>query len=186
MIAFTMFFSGGLIPTFLVVRNLGLIDTYAAMILPWLVSPFHIIIMRSFFMSLPSEVEESAMIDGAGYFKTFFFIVLPLSKPVMATVGLWLAVSHWNSWFDVLIYITDESMFTLPIILRRIIVTGTHELLDIEHLTMLATEMIARPEVSTAGLRAAAIFVTTIPILCVYPFIQKYFVQGTMLGSLKE
>ena len=119
------------------------------------------------------------MIDGAGRFRIFFTIVLPLSKPILATVGLWLIVGHWNAWFDVLIYVMDESLFTLPIILRRIILAGTQQM-DSKDVSLLG-DMLASP----AGLKAAAIYVATIPILCVYPFIQKYFVQGIMIGSLK-
>jgi putative aldouronate transport system permease protein len=181
LIVFTMFFSGGLIPTYLLVRDLGLLNSYSAMILPGLVSAFNLVIMRNFFMAVPEEIEESCLIDGAGRWRTFFSIVLPLSKPVLATVGLWLAVGHWNAWFDVLIYITDDAKFTLPIILRRIIITGTQQMFDMTMGTITAQDSVASPE----GMRAAAIFVATVPILCVYPFIQKYFVQGIMLGSLK-
>ena len=182
-ITFTMFFSGGLIPTYLVVRDLGLIDSYLVMILPGLVSAYNMIIMRNYFMSLPEEVEESAMIDGAGRFRIFFSIILPLSKPILATVALWLAVGHWNAWFDVLIYITDETKFTLQIVLRRIILTGTQQMLD----AMNSSEQLMDQFASTSsdGLKAAAIFVATLPILCVYPFIQRFFVKGIMIGSLK-
>ena len=182
LIVFTMFFSGGLIPTYLLVVSLGLMNTYAAMILPGLVSAFNLVIMRNYFMSLPEEVEESCMIDGAGRFRIFFQIVLPLSKPILATVALWLAVAHWNAWFDVLIYITDDKMFTLQIVLRRIIITGTQQMLDLNITSeLLQSQVQSSPE----GVKAAAIFVATIPILCVYPFIQRYFVKGIMIGSLK-
>jgi len=181
MIVFTMFFSGGLIPTYILVVNLGLMDTYAAMILPGLVSAFNLVIMRNYFMSLPEEVEESCMIDGAGRFRIFFQIVLPLSKPILATVALWLAVGHWNSWFDVLIYISDDKMFTLQIVLRRIIITGTQQMVDLNVSSEVADQM----QASAEGVKAAAIFVATLPILAAYPFIQKYFVKGIMIGSLK-
>ena len=183
LLVFTMFFGGGLIPTYLVIRDLGLIDNYLVMILPGLVSAYNMTIMRNYFASLPEEIEESAMIDGAGRFRTFFSIILPLSKPILATVALWLAVGHWNAWFDVLIYITDEHMFTLQIVLRRIILTGTQQMLD----AMNSTEEVLDNFTATSseGLKAAAIFVATLPILCVYPFIQRYFVKGIMIGSLK-
>ncbi|MFH1880381.1 MAG: carbohydrate ABC transporter permease [Bacillota bacterium] len=181
-IVFTMFFSGGLIPTYILVVNLGLMDSYAAMILPGLVSAFNLVIIRNYFMSLPEEVEESCMIDGAGRFRIFFQIVLPLSKPILATVALWLAVDHWNAWFDVLIYITNDKMFTLQIVLRRIIITGTQQMLDLNISSeVLASQIQSSPE----GVKAAAIFVATLPILCAYPFIQRYFVKGIMIGSLK-
>ena len=183
LMVFTMFFGGGLIPTYLVIRDLGLVDSYLVMVLPGLVSAYNMTIMRNYFSSLPEEIEESAMIDGAGRFRTFFSIILPLSKPILATVALWLAVGHWNAWFDVLIYITDEKKFTLQIVLRRIILTGTQQMLD----AMNASETIMEDYTATSseGLKAAAIFVATLPILCVYPFIQRYFVKGIMIGSLK-
>ena len=181
MIVFTMFFSGGLIPTYILIVNLGLMNSYGAMILPGLVSAFNLVIMRNYFMSLPEEIEESCMIDGAGRFRIFFQIVLPLSKPILATVALWLAVGHWNSWFDVLIYITDDKLFTLQIVLRRIIITGTQQMVDLNVSSEVMNQMQASPE----GVKAAAIFVATLPILAVYPFIQKYFVKGIMIGSLK-
>jgi putative aldouronate transport system permease protein len=164
------------------VRDLGLMNSYASMILPGLVSAFNLVIMRNYFMSLPEEVEESCMIDGASRFRIFFQIVLPLSKPILATVALWLAVGHWNAWFDVLIYITDDKMFTLQIVLRRIIISGTQQMLDFNISTeVLANQIQSSPE----GVKAAAIFVATVPILCAYPFIQRYFVKGIMIGSLK-
>ena len=181
-IVFTMFFSGGLIPTYLVVKNLGLLDTYAAMILPGFISAYNMVIMRNYFQSLPEEIEESCLIDGAGRFRIFMQIVLPLSKPILATVALWLVVGHWNSWFDVLIYISDDTKFTLQIVLRRIIITGSKEILDTSAAAN-AAEM--ESVVSSEGLKAACIFVTTLPILCAYPFVQKFFVKGIMIGSLK-
>ncbi len=181
-IVFTMFFSGGLIPTYLVVKDLGLLNTYAAMVLPGFISAYNLVIMRNFFQSLPEEIEESCLIDGAGRFRIFMQIVLPLSKPILATVALWLAVGHWNAWFDVLIYISDDTMFTLQIVLRRIIITGSKEILD----TSAAANAAANEAVvSSEGLKAACIFVTTLPILCAYPFVQKFFVKGIMIGSLK-
>lgn len=182
MIVFTMFFSGGLIPTYILIVNLGLMNTYAAMILPGLVSAFNLVIMRNYFMSLPEEVEESCMIDGAGRFRIFFQIVLPLSKPILATVALWLAVGHWNAWFDVLIYITDDKMFTLQIVLRRIIITGTQQMVE---MALTSESLLNDIQASPEGVKAAAIFVATVPILAAYPFIQGFFVKGIMIGSLK-
>ena len=181
-IVFTMFFSGGLIPSYLVVKNLGLLDTYASMILPGFISAYNMVIMRNYFQSLPEEIEESCLIDGAGRFRIFTQIVLPLSKPILATVALWLVVGHWNSWFDVLIYISDNTKFTLQIVLRRIIITGSKEILDT---SAAANAADMESVVSSEGLKAACIFVTTLPILCAYPFVQKFFVKGIMIGSLK-
>ena len=176
-IVFTMFFSGGLIPSYLLNKNLGLMDNMLVLFLPGLVSAYNLVIMRNFFQTLPEEVEESAMIDGAGRFRIFLSIVIPMSKPILATVGLWLAVGFWNSWYDVLLYITDESKFTLQIVLRRILLTGSKEIMEF---TSTAQEM-----VSSEGLKAASIYVATIPILLVYPFLQRYFVKGINMGSLK-
>ena len=173
-IVFTMFFSGGLIPSYMLIRTLKLFDTYAVMVLPGLIGAYNLVLMRNFFISLPEELEESCMIDGAGRFTIFFRIVVPISMPIIATIGLWLAVGHWNAWFDVLLYVRNTDMFTLQIILRRIIQTGTDEMLDMNEV-----------QASTEGVKAATIFVATLPILCVYPFIQKYFVKGVMVGSLK-
>ena len=181
-IVFTMFFSGGLIPTYLVVKNLGLLNTYSSMILPGFISAYNMVIIRNYFMSLPEEIEESCLIDGAGRFRIFLQIILPLSKPILATVALWLVVGHWNSWFDVLIYISDDTKFTLQIVLRRIILTGSKEILDT---SAAANSAEMESVVSSEGLKAACIFVTTLPILCAYPFVQKFFVKGIMIGSLK-
>ena len=181
-IVFTMFFSGGLIPTYLVVKNLGLLNTYSSMILPGFISAYNMVIVRNYFMSLPEEIEESCLIDGAGRFRIFLQIILPLSKPILATVALWLVVGHWNSWFDVLIYISDDTKFTLQIVLRRIILTGSKEILDT---SAAANSAEMESVVSSEGLKAACIFVTTLPILCAYPFVQKFFVKGIMIGSLK-
>ena len=158
-IVFTMFFSGGLIPSYLLVKELGMIDSYASMILPGLISAYNMVIVRNYFQSLPEEIEESCLIDGAGRFRIFLQFVLPLSKPILATVALWLAVGHWNSWFDVLIYIqNDPNKFTLQIVLRRIILTGSKEILDTSAAANAAeTESV----VSSEGLKAACIFVTT-------------------------
>ncbi len=181
LIVFTMFFSGGLIPSFLLVKSLGLLDTYASMILPGLISAYNLTIMRNYFQSLPEEIEESCMIDGAGRMRIFWQFVLPLSTPILATVALWLAVGHWNAWFDVLIYISDKDKRTLQVVLRNIIITGTQELDSDASAHSVADEM----QVSSEGLKAASIYVATIPILCVYPFLQRYFVKGIMVGSLK-
>ncbi len=182
LIVFTMFFSGGLIPNYLLIRDLGLLDNFFVQILPGLVSAYNLVIMRNYFQSLPEEIEESCQMDGAGRFRIFFNIVLPLSMPILATVGLWLAVGHWNAWFDVLIYISNEERFTLQVVLRRILITGTQQMLETAQMDVTAME---NAQSSTEGLKGAAIFITTLPILCVYPFIQRYFVKGIMVGSLK-
>jgi len=181
-VVFTMFFSGGLIPSYLLIKNLNLFDSYLAMILPGAVSAYNLVLMRNFFQSLPEDLEESALIDGAGRFRIFYQIVLPVSTPILATIGLWIAVAHWNAWFDVLLYIRDTNKFVLQIILRRILQQNSQEMMDIMSASA-AQEQDALT--STPGLQAAFIFITTLPILFVYPFAQKFFVKGIMVGSLK-
>ena len=180
-IVFTMFFSGGMIPSYLLIKSLHLFDTFAVMIVPGLIGAYNMVLMRNFFSSLPEELEESCMIDGAGRFTIFFRLVLPCSKPILATVSLWLAVGHWNSWFDVLLYINDTDRYCLQNVLRRILLEGTMQFLDLNNLATEVTET----QMSTEGLKAATVFAAIIPIMCVYPFIQKYFVKGVMVGSLK-
>ncbi len=179
-IVFTMFFGGGLIPTYLLVKSLGLINSYMSLILPGLVSAFNLVIMRNFFAAIPEDIEESCMIDGAGRFTIFFKIIVPLSTPILATVGLWLIVDHWNSWFDVLLYMQKPNLETLQIVLRRIIVMGT-QAIDMTSGAVFSEQQVT----SVEGLKAASIFVATVPILCTYPFVQRYFVKGIMIGSLK-
>ncbi|SDD13325.1 putative aldouronate transport system permease protein [Paenibacillus sp. UNCCL117] len=170
--AFTLLFSGGMIPTFLVVQQLGMLNTIWAIVLPSLVSTWYLFIMRTFFEALPEELEDAATIDGCGSFQVLLRIVLPLSMPVMATIGLFTAVNQWNAFFDALIYLNDRSMYPLQIMLRNILIAGTNVQGEGD-LTHLVT------------LKYAMIIIATLPILCVYPFIQKYFVQGAMIGGIK-
>jgi len=179
-IIFTMFFSGGLIPNYLLVKELGLLDSRWALILPGLIAPFTMIIVRNFFMSLPAEVEESAKIDGADDLKVLYSIVLPVSKPIIATISLWYAVAHWNAWFDSLLYIHDPNKTVLGTVLQKIVVEGSQEFQDFEK-AQVGMGITVTPDI----IKAATIMVATFPILCVYPFIQKYFVKGVMIGSLK-
>ncbi|MEF3306905.1 carbohydrate ABC transporter permease [Paenibacillus sp. GYB003] len=172
MAAFTMLFSGGMIPTFLVVQKLGLLNTIWAIVLPTLVSTWHLFIMRTFFEGLPEELEDAATIDGCGSLQVLLRIVLPLSLPVMMTIGLYTAVGQWNAFFDALIYLNDRSMYPLQIMLRNILVAGAK-----------ITSESDSSQLQT--MKYALIIVATLPILCVYPFIQKYFVQGAMIGGIK-
>jgi putative aldouronate transport system permease protein len=184
LIVFTMFFSGGLVPTYILVRNLHLTNTIWALIIPGLCSAWNIIIIRNFFASLPDEVEESAKIDGANDIKIFFEIILPLSTPILATVTLWTMVGHWNSWFDAMIYITGNKIKVLQIVLRETLndatqMSGFNELLAI-------SEMDKQGQAYTPeSIKAAILLIVTLPILCVYPFLQKYFVKGIMIGAVK-
>lgn len=172
MAAFTLLFSGGMIPTFLIVQRLGLLDTIWAIVLPSLISTWYLFIMRTFFEGLPEELEDAAAIDGCGSMQILVRIVLPLSLPVMVTIGLFTAVNQWNSFFSALIYLNDRGMYPLQIMLRNILIAGTNVQGEGD-LTHLET------------LKYAMIIIATLPILCVYPFIQKYFVQGTMIGGIK-
>lgn len=177
-IILTMFFSGGLIPNYLWISKLGLIDKNAVLILPWLIGAYNLILIRNFFQQIPGELEESAWLDGAGDFKIFLKIILPVSKPILATIALWLAVFHWNAWFDCMIYIRDTKKIVLQVLLQRIIIQGTTKEIISGNEQMLFD---AKPEV----IKAACIYAATLPILCTYPFLQKYFVKGIYIGSLK-
>lgn len=178
-VVFTMFFSGGLIPVYLLVKNLGLMNSIWALVLPGLIPTFTMIIARNFFMALPESLEESARIDGAHEFRILLSIVVPISMPIIATVTLWTAVGHWNAWFDSLIYTTDSTKHVLQVVLRRIILEGTAEVVDASSSS--AESAVSNPDT----IKAATVMVTTIPIVIFYPFLQKYFVQGMLVGSLK-
>jgi putative aldouronate transport system permease protein len=174
-IVITMFFSGGLIPSYLLIKSLGLIDSRWALIVPGLISTYSLLILRNFFMGIPEELEDSAKIDGASDLRILFTLVIPLSKPVLATLGLWSAVGHWNAWFDALLYLQDQKLFVLQTFLRRLVITTEGDpLLPVSSVFETAETV-----------KAAVIMFTALPILIVYPFLQKYFVKGTLVGSLK-
>lgn len=177
---FTMMFSGGLIPTFLLIKNLGLLDSLLVYIIPMLVSAFNVILVKNFFESIPQSFRESAYMDGANDFQILFKIYIPLSKPVLATVALITAIAHWNSWFDALIYVNDENKQVMMSFLRRIIVEG--------NTAMMSQQQMSESMVSFTPdtVKAAIVIVTILPILCIYPFMQKHFVKGIMLGGVKE
>ncbi len=179
MIVVTMFFSGGMIPSYLVVKELGLMDTMWAIVLPVAINTYNMIIIRTSFQSLPESLFESAQLDGANDFTILFRIALPLSKAVLATMVLFYSVSHWNSYFSAMLYLDSKDKYPLQIILRNKLISG------------LFSEEASQSGGSTSftvtdsTLRAAVIMFTTLPILVVYPFVQKYFVKGVMIGSLK-
>jgi len=178
MIFFTMLFSGGMIPRFLIVRSVGLLDSLWALIIPTAVSTYNVFILRNFISNIPVSLSESARIDGANETYILWRIIVPLSKPVMAVLGLMYGVGHWNSWFECIIYINTTARYTLQPILRQIL------------FTMSTIHFFAHdPELTNAGMpevvKMAVIVVATVPILCVYPFLQKYFIKGIMLGSVK-
>lgn len=177
-IVFTMFFGGGLIPTYFLIKNLGLLDTRLVYILPGLVSTFSMLILRNFFQAIPDELEDSAKMDGANDLRILFQIVMPLSLPVLATLSLWSAVGHWNAWFDAVLYIQDPGKQVLTTFLRRVVITG-------EDLSMYASDTSDTALGYREPIKAATLMFTALPIIIVYPFLQKYFVKGTMVGSLK-
>ncbi|QTN00564.1 ABC transporter permease subunit [Sediminibacillus dalangtanensis] len=180
MVLFTMIFSAPLIPTFLVVQNLGLLNTVWALIFPTAISAFNLFVMRSFFMQIPQELIESSRMDGLGELRILFQIVLPLSKPAMATLGIFYAVFHWNTYFNALMFIEDRSLYPLQIKLREMIVDEnfTSDPTSDFYTTMLSS--------SPEGIKMATIIVATVPILLIYPFLQRHFIKGFMLGSLKD
>ncbi|MCU6709580.1 carbohydrate ABC transporter permease [Paenibacillus sp. J5C_2022] len=178
LIVFTMFFSGGMIPTFLVVKGVGLMDSFWAMVLPGAVSTWNLIIMRTFFQAFPTELEESGRIDGLSEFGIFLRIVLPLSKAVLATIGLFYAVGIWNNFYQALLYLRDSDLYPLQVVLRNIVLAGQINNGDV---TSVGGDQLIVEE----SLKFTTILVSTLPILLVYPFIQKYFVKGVMIGSVK-
>lgn len=175
----TMVFSGGLIPLFIVVKSVGIYNSIWALILPGAVQTFNIILMLNFFRGLPYALTESALIDGANHFQIMTKIMVPVSKPSLATVGLFTMVNHWNSWFDGMIYISDTAKYPLQTYLRNVI-----QSVDIASIDL--TSVGAMTNVSQKTVTAAQIFVAIIPILLVYPLLQKYFITGMTLGSVKE
>lgn len=179
LIIFTMYFSGGLIPVYLNVKSLGLLDTYASLILPVAINTFNLIIMRTAFASIPESLEESARLDGAGHFRLLFQIILPLSKATVAVILLYYAVEHWNSWFNAMIYLNDRNKFPLQLVLQEILIQND---------TSSMTQMVSAGDSSSVGetVKYAVIIVSSLPIFCIYPFIQKYFEKGVMIGAVKE
>lgn len=174
----TMMFSGGLIPTYMTIRNLGMLDTIWALVLPGAVPVFNVVLMMNFFRSIPHEIEEAAFIDGAGQWTTLFKIYLPLSLPSLATISLFVLVNHWNSWFDGIIYMNHTYNYPLQSYLRTIIISP-----DIQSMT--SSEELVMSEISERTYKAAQIFLAAVPILCVYPFLQRYFMSGLTMGSVK-
>ena len=181
LITFTMFFSGGLIPSFLLVNSLGLRDTMWALIFPGAISTYNMIVMRTSFQSIPADLHESAYLDGANDVTILTRIILPLSGAMIATITLFYAVGHWNSYFNALIYLDSREKYPLQLLLRNIVIQGA----DSEMLNFAGTATDTASTIVTQNYKYAAIEVAVLPILCVYPFIQKYFVKGVMIGSLK-
>jgi putative aldouronate transport system permease protein len=181
MIFITMLFSGGLVPRYLLVNELGLIDSLWALILPNLVSAWNTFILRNFFYAIPESLEESALLDGATPITVFTRIILPLSKPALATIGMFYAVAHWNGWFPGVIYLNSLEKLPVQNIMRNMI--QLYSPADINSVVMNDEQFLSNPPIDS--LQMATIVVGTVPILAIYPFVQKYFVKGVMVGSIK-
>jgi putative aldouronate transport system permease protein len=176
LVLFTLLFQGGLIPTYLLVKNLGLMNSYWALMLPGLVSAWNLLVMKSFFENLPVELKDAAKTDGASEWQVFWDVVLPLSRPILATIGLFYAVGHWNEFFDALLYISSTDKQPLQIVLREILSAGnTNEFVDVNRAASMPVQ----------SLRAAAVIIALIPMLIVYPFLQRHFTKGVLIGSIK-
>jgi putative aldouronate transport system permease protein len=180
-LVFTMFFSGGLIPSYLLIKELGMLDTFWVMVIPNAVAIWNIIIMRTFFQTtIPIELQESAMIDGCSNIQILIKIVLPLSMPVIAVMVLFYAVGHWNSYFNALIYLQDRELFPLQLILREILIQS-----QTDEMVKATSESFVKQQLSVEGLKYAVLVVSNIPMMLLYPFLQRYFVKGFMIGAIK-
>ncbi|OBZ14919.1 sugar ABC transporter permease [Bacillus sp. FJAT-27264] len=178
-IVFTMFFSGGLIPTYLNMKNLGLLDTRWAMILPSAISTWNLLVMRTSFAGIPAALEESARIDGANDFRILFQIFIPVSLPIMAVMTLFYGVGHWNAYMDALIYLRNKDLYPLQLVLQGILISNSTD-------SMMNSVADVDKGLIQETIKYATIIVATVPILLLYPFLQRYFVKGVMLGSIKE
>lgn len=172
---FTMLFNAGIIPNFLLVKGLGLYDTYAALVMPTLVSAFNLVVLRSFFMNLPEELYDAAKVDGAGDFRILVRIVLPLSKAVLAVISLFYAVTYWNAFFNSLLYLNDSAKWPLPMVLRTYVLQG-------QSLNAASAGEVLAPQ---QAVQMAVLVIAVVPILCVYPFLQRYFTKGVLTGAVK-
>ncbi len=182
MILFTMLFSGGMIPSYLVNKNLGLVNNFLVLILPTAISTYNMMLMKNYFSSLPASLLEAAYLDGASEFRIIWSVVLPISKPFIATFFLFYAVARWNEWYLCNLYINRQALYTLQIYLRNTIIAMDNTLNDMARQAMQASGQV----VNEVAVRMSTIVVATLPILCVYPFLQKHFVHGIMVGGLKE
>lgn len=174
----TMMFNGGLIPTYMTVRSVGILDSMWALVLPGAVPVFNVILLMNFFRNLPKEIEEAAYIDGAGHWRVLWSIFLPLSKPAIATITLFTLVGHWNAWFDGLIYMNSPDNYPLQSYLQTIIIAVDPSIVP-------TSELINTQQVSDRTFKAAQVFLASFPVLIIYPFLQKYFMKGLVMGSVK-
>lgn len=182
-ILFTMLFSGGVVPYYILLKSIGLTNNFLVYVIPWLYSAWNIILMRTFFQGIPESLEESAMIDGAHHLRIFFSIILPLSKPIISVIALFNGVGHWNDWFSGAFYVSDKNLHPLQTVLRAMLMSA--EAMRRRMVIIYSGQAGQLLTVTTESLKMATIIVATVPILCIYPFIQKYFVQGVMVGSVK-
>ncbi|MCR8636444.1 MULTISPECIES: carbohydrate ABC transporter permease [Paenibacillus] len=178
-VVFTMFFSGGLIPTYLMIKGLGLLNTMGAIVLPGLISTMNLIIMRTYFQSIPESLEESAKLDGAGDWVILLKIIIPLSMPVISVMILYYGVGHWNAWFNASIYLNKSELFPLQLVLRNILIGNSTD--DM----MVSLGVDQKGQDMSEVIKYTTIMVATIPVLLVYPFLQKYFAKGVMIGAIK-
>ena len=179
----TMYFGGGLIPTYLLIRDLGMINKFSSLVIPWLIGVYNMIIFRTFFQGIPEEIEESAKLDGCNHISLFFRIVLPVSGPVIATLSLFSAVYFWNEWFNAGIYISNANGLPVQNYLMNVMNSSNYA----EQMAKLTGGIgsYIKPKITSRSLQAATIMVSTLPIVAVYPFVQKYFVKGVLVGSIK-
>ena len=179
-ILFTMYFNGGLIPTYLLVRSLGIYNTMWALILPGAVSTYNLIVMRTYFeTNIPNELLESAFIDGSSEIKTFLRIVIPLSGPIIAVISLFYAVGHWNAFFNALIYLRNNKLYPLQLVLREILMQSQSESYGIDDMDLISRIRMVE------SMKYALIIIASLPVLVVYPFVQRFFVKGIMVGAIK-
>jgi len=179
LLTITLFFSGGLVPFYLLVTKLGMRNTIWVMILPGAISAWNVIIYKTFFMGIPVSLKEAAMIDGARHMKVLFKIILPLSKPLLATMALFSVVGFWNDFFTAVLFLNKSDMYPIQMLLRRILVLMDYK--DVNNLDLTARLLLT----NTRTVKSAAIIITIVPILCIYPFLQKYFTEGILVGSIK-
>ncbi|GAF13036.1 sugar ABC transporter [Bacillus sp. JCM 19046] len=179
-LVFTMFFSGGMVPTYLLVRDLGMLNTIWAVIVPGAVSVYNVIIIRTFFQNIPVELRESAELDGCSNIQYLFKILLPLSKPVIAVMILFYGVSQWNAFFDALIYLTDRSLFPLQLFLREMLIQD-----QLSDMVQVSDSTLDAHAMTVEGIKYAVVIVASLPMLILYPFLQRFFVKGVMIGSIK-
>lgn len=183
LITFTMLFGGGMIPTYIQFKNLNLLNSFWVYVIPGMVSVTYLLMMRTFFEGVPLELEESAQLDGCGCFGIYTRIMLPLSKPVIAVVGLYTAVNHWNDWFSGAFYMTSSDKWPVQTVMQQMLSRAMSAQKEISSVAQAIAQN--ANTVTTDSLKMAAVVITTVPILCVYPFVQKYFAQGAMIGAVK-